>query len=159
MHHIAKQESGIWGASTQTDCFCRGVHFPQTKGRAGTNEKPNRTGRTKPRTEPFNSGNGRNSTRNRTEPNRTEPRRVRKTQDEARRAGNFNFPNRTEPINFEKSGTEPNRFLPGCLHISWHGIPDRVDSYCVGWSCSPMCFICMYGLQTYLGSEVVCTSK
>ena len=39
------------------------------------------------RTEPFNSETGRNRTRKRTEPNRTEPRRVLKTQAEPRRTG------------------------------------------------------------------------
>ena len=39
----------------------------------------NRTEPAEPnRTKPFDSGTGRNRTRNRTEPNRTEPRRVRK---------------------------------------------------------------------------------
>ena len=49
------------------------------------------------RIEPCNSGTGRNRTRNQTEPNRTEPRRVRKTQAEPRRTGKNTFPNRTEP--------------------------------------------------------------
>ena len=66
----------------------------------GRNEKPNRTGRT----EPLNSGTGRNWTLNRTEPNRTEQRRVRKIQAEPRRSGKTNIsePNRTEPINVRK---------------------------------------------------------
>ena len=61
------------------------------------------------------------------EPNRTEPRRVQKTQAEPRRTGkmfcpnrtepnrtepNRTEPNRTEPMNFEKSGTETNRTEP-----------------------------------------------
>ena len=56
------------------------------------NKKPNRTGRT--------------------EPNRTEPRRVRKTQAELRRTGKIFV--RTEPnrLIFEKSGTETNRTEP-----------------------------------------------
>ena len=65
-------------------------------------------------TEPFNSGTGRNRTRKRTEPDRTEPRRVRKTQAEPRRTGEQVFPNRTEPNPsiFEQSGTETNRTEP-----------------------------------------------
>ena len=59
---------------------------------AGRNKKPNRTGRT----EPFYSGTGRNRTRNRTEPNLIEPRRVRKTQAEPRRTGKINLPNQTD---------------------------------------------------------------
>ena len=61
----------------------------------------NRTEPAEPnQTEPFDSGTGRNRTRKRTEPNRTEPRRVRKTQAKPRRTGEINF--RTEPINFRK---------------------------------------------------------
>ena len=69
------------------------------------------------RTEAFNSGTGRNRTRNKTEPNRTEPRRVRKSQAEQRRTGKVDFPNRTEPNRWivEKLGKkriDPNRLLP-----------------------------------------------
>ena len=53
-------------------------------------------------TKPFNSGTGRNRTRKRTEPNRTESRRVRKVQAEPRWTGKMQFLNRTEPINFRK---------------------------------------------------------
>ena len=73
----------------------------------------NRTEPAEPnRTEPFNSGTGRNRTRNRTEANRTEPRRVRKTQAEPRRTGENTFPNRTEPNRLVWSGTETNRTEP-----------------------------------------------
>ena len=97
----------------------------------GRNKKPNRTGKTEPnRTEPFNSGTGRNRTRKRTEPNRTEPdwterRYVKKTQAELRRTGKNNCPNRTEPIRtepnrliVEKSRTETNRTepVPSCMY-------------------------------------------
>ena len=82
--------------------------------------RPNRTGRSEPNgTELFNSGTGRNRTRKRTEPNRTEPRRVPKTQAESRRTRNDHFPNRTESnrLIFEKNPEpkriEPNGFLPG----------------------------------------------
>ena len=57
----------------------------------------NRTEPAKPnRTEPLNSGTGRNRTRTRTEPNRTEPRRTRK--NAGRTASNRKHENwRTEP--------------------------------------------------------------
>ena len=54
-----------------------------------------RTGRTEPnRLIPESAGT---RTRKRTEPSRTEPRRVRKTQAEPRRTEKLNFPNRTVP--------------------------------------------------------------
>ena len=59
-------------------------------------------------------------TRSRTEPNGTEPRRVRKAQAEPRRIGKYNFPNRTEPMNFRKvrNRNEPKRIeLDMCIHI------------------------------------------
>ena len=82
----------------------------------------NRTEPAEPnRTESFNSGTGRNRTRNRTEPNWTESRRVRKTQAEPRRTGKEMFrtePNRTEANrliferNMEPKRIEPKRLLP-----------------------------------------------
>ena len=74
--------------------------------------------------QPFNFGTGQNLTRKRTEPNRSEPRRVQKTQAEPHRTGNLYFPNRTDPNRrmVEKSGTEtnrtePNQFLPVSLLV------------------------------------------
>ena len=65
-------------------------------GREELETEPNRT-------EPFNSVTGWNRMRNRTEPNRTVPRRVRKTQAEPNRTGKQIFV-RTEPnrINLRK---------------------------------------------------------
>ena len=64
---------------------------------SGRNKKPNRTGRT--------------------EPNRTERRRVREAQAEPHRTVIIYFPNRTEPMNFRKSGTKTNRTepIPSCF--------------------------------------------
>ena len=78
------------------------------------------------RTELVNSGTGRNRTRKKNEPNRTEPRRVRKTQAELRRTEKNMFPNRTEAMNFEKSGTETNRIKP-------------VPSCCYRWYMNCLC--------------------
>ena len=95
----------------------------------------NRTEPAEPdRTEPkFSFGTSRNRTRNRTERNRTEPRRVRKTQAEPHRTGNFKFPNRTEPSRtdgFQKSPgpkrIEPNQ-VPSCFFEN-HPLT-RTDSY------------------------------
>ena len=73
-------------------CICT-----RTRPLTSMNKKPNRT-------EPLNSGTSRNRTRNRTEPNQTEPRRVRNTQAEPRRTGNNSLsePNGTEPMNVRK---------------------------------------------------------
>ena len=69
--------------------------------------------------EPAGTGRG-------TEPNRTEPRRVRKTQAEARRTGNIDCPNRTEPDQTEYLLKSPEPVscqvlqatLKHCLHFS-----------------------------------------
>ena len=67
------------------------------KNITGRSKKPNRTGRIEPnRSEPFHSGTGRNRTRKRAAPKRTEPRRVRKAQAEPHRSWENVFPNRTE---------------------------------------------------------------
>ena len=68
------------------------------------------------RTEPVNSGTGRNRTRNRTEPDRATTRPKNAGRTASNRENSFSEPNQTEPINFRKSPeakrTEPNRFLP-----------------------------------------------
>ena len=68
----------------------------------GRNKRPNRRPN---RTEPFNSGTGRNRTRNWTKPKWTEPRLVWKTLAEPRRTVKHDIPNRTEP----------NRLLPAII--------------------------------------------
>ena len=96
----------------------------------------NRTGPAEPnRTDPLNFGNGRNRTQNRTEPNRTEPPCVRKTQAEPHRTGKNNCPepNRTEPMNLRKvrHRNESNRtgsFLYVCMSMKRAGRQRRARS-------------------------------
>ena len=76
----------------------------------GRNKKPNQTGRTEPNwTVEF-----RNRTRIQTEPNRTEPRLVRKVAGRTASNREIDLANRTEPNRwlFERSGAETKRSEP-----------------------------------------------
>ena len=82
------------------------IMFAQQEGTRNRTEQAEVNG-----TEPCNSGTGRNRTRKRTEPNRPEPRRARKTQAEPRRTGTIICPNRTEPNYFGKFRNHTGSFL------------------------------------------------
>ena len=120
----------------------------------------NRTEPAEPnRTEPLNSGTGRNRTRKRTEPNRTEPWHVRKMQAEPHRNRKHIFPNWTEPnrLLLEKSRTETNRteLVPSrveCRTVSFKRGEGAVDWDTAVSNCSTgtCCLISTRGTtQTY----------
>ena len=93
-----------------------GMFNPWPYNTTGRNKKPNRTELNRPnRTEPLNSGTGRNWTRKRTEPDRATTRPKNAGRTASNRETTFSEPNRVEPMNFRKvqNRSESNRFLPG----------------------------------------------
>ena len=112
---LGSWKAAVWPLSTKSlflsspspwpwpSFYFRGVAFPP-EGTPGTHplQVPSTVRKEKEtepnRTEPFDSGTGRNRTRNRTEPNRTEPRHVRQMgtcRPNRVKPGNLFF--RTEP--------------------------------------------------------------
>ena len=94
----------VWralGASITKDMTIYHLSIPTYQAPLNITRQEGIRNRTEPpepnRTELFNFGIGWNRTRNRTGPNRTEPRSVRKAQAEPHRTRKYNF------------GTEPNR--------------------------------------------------
>ena len=88
----------IWYYITLHDIIYKGSKrwvtwevFLGQRGKTSVNNMFSSVSLTPNRTELFDSGTGRNRTRKRTEPNRTEPLRVRKTQAEPRRTGKLHL--------------------------------------------------------------------